>query len=148
VQRLAEALTAGGMNTRALEDARGAQWTKLLFNSSTNPLCALTGLTHGQLCEHPPTRRLVSATIREGRDVADALGISLDGDPDALVDEAARVNYHHRPSMLQDVQVRRPTEIATLNGGIVGAARRCGTPTPLNEAIVELISGLERSWSL
>ena len=34
-------------------DARGAQWTKLLFNASTNPLCALTGLTHGELCDAP-----------------------------------------------------------------------------------------------
>jgi 2-dehydropantoate 2-reductase len=148
VERLASLLTSAGMETRGLEDVRGAQWTKLLFNSSTNPLCALTGLTHGQLCEHPPTRRLVSALIREGRAVAEALGISLDGDPGALVDEAARVNYYHRPSMLQDVLARRPTEIATLNGGIVRAARQPGLPTPLNEAIVDLISGLEHSWSV
>ena len=35
----------------ALDDARGAQWTKLLFNAATNPLAALTGLTHGELCD-------------------------------------------------------------------------------------------------
>ena len=34
-------------------DARGAQWTKLLFNAATNPLAALTGLTHGELCDQP-----------------------------------------------------------------------------------------------
>ena len=105
-------LNAGGMPTHALADARGAQWTKLLFNASTNPLCALTGLTHGELCEHPPTRRLVGALIAEGAAVADALGITLDDDPDELIDEAARVNHAHRPSMLQDVLARRPTEIA------------------------------------
>ena len=53
VDRLAGWLNAAGMETRALADARGAQWTKLLFNASTNPLCALTGLTHGQLCGMP-----------------------------------------------------------------------------------------------
>jgi 2-dehydropantoate 2-reductase len=147
VRRLAGLLTASGMETFALEDARGAQWTKLLFNSSTNPLCALTGLTHGQLCDHAPTRRVVAELIREGRSVADALGIKLDADPGALVDEAARVNHDHQPSMLQDVLVRRPTEIATLNGGIARAASACAVPTPLNEAIADLISGLEHSWS-
>lgn len=146
IDALAGLLNAGGMETRALADARGAQWTKLLFNASTNPLCALTGLTHGRLCAHPPTRRLVAALIAEGRAVADALGIALDGDPDELVDEAARVNFGHRPSMLQDALAHRATEIATLNGGIVDAALPAGVPTPLHAGIVALISGLERSW--
>jgi 2-dehydropantoate 2-reductase len=109
-------------------------------------LCALTGLTHGQLCEYAPTRGLVGELITEGRSVADALGIVLEGDPDGLVDEAARENFHHRPSMLQDTLARRPTEIATLNGGIVAAGRGAGVPTPLNAAIVDLIKGLEHSW--
>jgi len=147
VSRLAELLNHGGMETRALRDARGAQWTKLLFNASTNPLCALTGLTHGQLCEYPPTRRLVGELIREGRSVADALGVVLDGDPDILVDEAARANFHHRPSMLQDALARRHTEIDTLNGGIVASARHPRVATPLHAAITDLINGLEHGWS-
>jgi len=146
IEHLAGLLNRAGMETRALPDARGAQWTKLLFNASTNPLCALTGLTHGQLCELPDTRRLVGELLREGQAVADALGIVLDGDPGALVDEAARTNYHHRPSMLQDVAARRATEIATLNGGIVAAGREAGVPTPQHQAVVALIRGLERSW--
>jgi 2-dehydropantoate 2-reductase len=44
--------------------------------------------------------------------------------------------------------IRRHTEIATLNGGIVREARRHGVPTPLHEAIVDLISGLEYGWSV
>jgi 2-dehydropantoate 2-reductase len=147
IERLAALLNAAGMETRALPDVRGAQWTKLLFNASTNPLAALTGLTHGQLCHHPPTRRLAGALIDEGRAVADALGIVLDADPAALIDEAAETNFHHRPSMLQDVAARRRTEIATLNGGIVHAAEQAGRSAPLHAAIVALISGLEHGWS-
>ena len=74
-------------------DARGAQWTKLLFNACTNPLCALTGLTHGELCDFPPTIDLVDELIREGRAVADALGIELEDDPAELVYSAAKANY-------------------------------------------------------
>ena len=148
IARLAELLTRSGMVTHAMSDARGAQWTKLLFNASTNPLCALTGLTHGQLCEHPPTRRLVGALIGEGAAVADALGIVLDADPAALVDEAARTNYGHKPSMLQDVLAHRSTEISTLNGGIVAAGDGVGVPTPLHAAIVDLVDGLQHSWQM
>ena len=147
IAQLGALLTRAGMEARVLGDARGAQWTKLLFNASTNPLCALTGLTHGQLCHYAPTRALAGALIDEGRAVAQALGITLDGDPAALIDEAARVNPDHRPSMLQDVTARRRTEIATLNGGIVAAASACDLPAVRHAAIVGLISGLEHSWS-
>jgi 2-dehydropantoate 2-reductase len=147
IAQLAELLNRSGMETRALADVRGAQWTKLLFNASTNPLCALTGLTHGELCTHPPTRRIAGELIAEGRAVADALGIALDADPAELIDEAARDNFGHRPSMLQDVTARRPTEISTLNGGIVRAAAAVGVATPLHATIVGLISGLEHSWT-
>ena len=145
---LAQLLNRSGLQTRALADARGAQWTKLLFNAATNPVCALTGLTHGQMVDHPPSRRLAGELLREGQAVADALGIELDSDPVALVDEAGQANYLHRPSMLQDVAARRPTEIATLNGGIVDAARRAGVPVPHHQAIVDLIRGLEHSWTV
>ena len=73
----------------------------------------------------------------------------LDADPEALIDHAARpdVAYDHKASMLQDVQARRPTEIDYLNGGIVRFGREHGVPTPLNEAMVALVRGLERSWT-
>ncbi len=48
--------------------------------------------------------------------------------------------------MLQDVAARRRTEIATLNGGIIRAAREAGVEVPLHSAIVDLIAGVERSW--
>ncbi len=147
VEQLADAITRGGMNTVALADARGAQWTKLIFNAATNPLGALTGLTHGRLCELEPTRRLISGLVAEGVAVATTLGITLDSDPDALVDHAARVAYDHRASMLQDALAHRRTEVDAMNGGIVRFGQEVDVPTPLNEAIHALVLGMERSWS-
>jgi 2-dehydropantoate 2-reductase len=148
VQRLAEACTRSGMPTSAVPDARGPQWRKVIFNAATNPIGALTGLTHGQVCEDPALRRLVSALVDEGRAVADAQGIELDADPEELIDYAARpdVAYDHKASMLQDVEGRRQTEIDYLNGGIVRFGREHGVPTPLNEAVTAMVKGLERSW--
>jgi 2-dehydropantoate 2-reductase len=147
VRALSEAITKGGMNTKALEDARGAQWTKLIFNAATNPIGALTRLTHGRVCELPETRKLVTDLVNEGKAVADALGITLDSDPDELVDHAAKVAYEHRASMFQDVLAERATEVDALNGGIVRFGAENGVPTPLNQAIAALIKGLEHSWT-
>jgi 2-dehydropantoate 2-reductase len=148
VQRLAELCTRGGLPTAAVEDARGPQWRKVIFNAATNPVGALTGLTHGRVCEDDGLRRLVSALVDEGKAVAGAQGIELDADPEELIDYAARpeVAYDHKASMLQDVEARRETEIDYLNGGIVRFGREQGITTPLNEAVVALVKGLEASW--
>jgi len=146
IAALGDALNRAGMPTEVEADARGAQWTKLLFNAATNPLAALTGLTHGELCDQPALRRTVTALVDEGRAVAAALGVTLDGDPDELISRAARENHDHRPSMLQDAAAHRPTEVDALNGGIVRAGAAAGVPTPLHATIAALIAGLEAGW--
>ena len=149
VERLAEACTRAGMPASAVPDARGPQWRKVIFNAATNPLGALTRLTHGRVCERPDLRALVTGLVDEGKAVAAAQGIELDADPEELIDHAARkdVAYDHKASMLQDVEARRPTEVDYLNGGIAGFGRELGVPTPLNEAIWALVRGLEASWT-
>jgi 2-dehydropantoate 2-reductase len=145
VEHLALTLTRAGMNTVALADARGAQWTKVIFNAATNPIGALTGLTHGQVCGYEPSRRLVSGLVAEALAVAEAEGISLDSDPEEMIDHAARVAYDHKASMLQDVEARRRTEVDSLNGAIVELAERHRIPAPLNRAIWALVRALEDS---
>jgi 2-dehydropantoate 2-reductase len=149
IERLADTCTRAGMPTAAVPDARGAQWRKVIFNAATNPVGALTGLTHGRVCEDSALRRLVSGLVDEGKAVAAAQGIELDADPEALIDHAARpdVAYGHKASMLQDVEARRPTEVDWLNGGISRFGREHGVPTPLNDAIWALVRGLEASWT-
>ena len=150
IERLADACTRGGMPTSAVADARPAQWRKVIFNAATNPVGALTGLTHGRVCERPDLRTLVSALVDEGKAVAAAQGITLDADPEDLIDYSSQpgVAYDHKASMLQDVEARRATEIDFLNGGIGRFGRGHGVPTPLNDAITALIKGLEASWEL
>ena len=148
IAQLADACTRGGMPTEAVADARPAQWRKVIFNAATNPVGALTGLTHGRVCERPDLRALVSALVDEGKAVAAAQGIALDADPEELIDHAAKpeVAYDHKASMLQDVEARRVTEIDFLNGGIARYGRELGVPTPRNDAITQLIHALEASW--
>ncbi|MCH8226928.1 MAG: 2-dehydropantoate 2-reductase [Proteobacteria bacterium] len=147
IETLASLLTESGMETLAMEDARGAQWTKLIFNAATNPIGALTGLPHGVACDQPMLRKVISGLVAEGVAVAGALGITLDSDPDELVDHAREVAYLHKSSMLQDVLAKRATEVAAINGGIVKFGQEKGVPTPLNQAMWALINGLEHSWT-
>jgi 2-dehydropantoate 2-reductase len=146
VEELAGFMTRSGMNTIAMPDARGAQWTKLIFNASTNPVGALTLLHHGAATRLEPTNQLFQDLIAEGESVARKLGIQLHGDPRALVEKGASAPGKHRASMLQDVLAKRPTEVDFMNGAIVKWGEKEGVPTPLNKALWQLIKGLEHSW--
>jgi 2-dehydropantoate 2-reductase len=149
IERLAEACTRAGMPAKAVADARGPQWRKVIFNAATNPLGALTGLTHGRVCERGDLRALATRLVDEGKAVAGAQGIELDADPEELIDYAARpeVAYGHKASMLQDVEARRATEVDFLNGGIVDYGRRHGVAAPTHEAIWALVKGVEAAWA-
>jgi 2-dehydropantoate 2-reductase len=146
VEELADRLTRSGMNTIALKDARGAQWTKLIFNASTNAVGALTLLHHGAATRFPATGELFNELIAEGECVARKLGIELHGDPRQLVMKGANAPGKHRASMLQDVLARRQTEVDFINGAIVEWGEKAGVPAPLNKALWALIKGLEHSW--
>ena len=147
IGRLAGLLCAGGLRTHALADARGPQWTKVIFNSATSPLAALTGLPMGPLCTDRALRTQVDALATEALAVCERAGIMLVRPPSEAVDEAIAEAYDHKPSMLQDVLARRPTEIDVLNGGIAAEGRRAGVPTPRHDCMIALVKGLERSWS-
>jgi len=146
VEELAALLTRSGMKTFALRDARGAQWTKLIFNAATNPVGALTLLHHGAATRFGPTGQLFNDLIAEGEAVAKKMGIELHDDPRNLVQKGANAPGKHRASMLQDVLAQRQTEVDFMNGAIVQWGQKVGVPTPLNQALRALIKGLEHSW--
>ena len=146
VRELADVCTRAGLPTTAHEDARGVQWRKVTFNAASNAVGALTGLTHGRISEFPPTRELAWAVMAEGRAVAAAQGIELES-PEEFFEYAARkdMGYDHKPSMLQDVEAGRDTEIDFLNGAIVSFGRRYGVDAPLNQALTALVKGIEHA---
>jgi 2-dehydropantoate 2-reductase len=147
VERLAELLNRSGLKVVPLRDARGAQWTKLIFNASTNPVGALTLLHHGAATRFAATGALFNSLIAEGEAVAKALGIELHGDPRALVKKGANAPGKHKASMLQDILAKRQTEVDFMNGAIADWGEKMGVPTPLNRALWQLVKGLEHSWT-
>jgi 2-dehydropantoate 2-reductase len=144
---LAGLLTRSGLRTHAVDDARGAQWAKVVFNAATSPLSALTGLTVGQVATDPLLRREVDRLVAEALDICAAAGIRLTRHPAEALAEAVEQAFWHKPSMLQDVLARRRTEIDVLNGGIAAEGRRTGVPTPGHDAVIALVRGLESAWT-
>ena len=149
VERLADACTRGGMPTQAVADARGPQWRKVIFNAATNPLGALTGLTHGRVCERPDAARARLAARRRGQGGRGRAGDRArlrPGGADRLR-RAARGRL--RPQGV-DAPGRRgaPADRGRLPERRHRRVRqRYGVPTPAHEAIWALVKGVEASWS-
>jgi 2-dehydropantoate 2-reductase len=151
VERAGGLLGACGLNVEVLGDLRPAQWSKLIFNASVNGVAALTGLPHDVHFaqeEHPgDLGGLMRALIDEGKAVARAVGVELHDDPWEMNVLATRRGSAHFPSMLEDVEARRPTEVDLINGALVRQAQAHGVEAPLQTAVCALVRGKESSYS-
>ncbi len=150
VQEIAALIRESGLQAEALPDLRPAQWSKLIFNATVNAVAALTGLPHDAhfAAEEAPEDlgHLVRALIEEGKAVAAAAGVELHDDPWEMNVLATRRGSAHYPSMLEDVQARRRTEIDLITGALVREAGRLGVPVPLHSTMYRLVKAKEASW--
>jgi 2-dehydropantoate 2-reductase len=150
VAEIAETIVASGLKAEALPDLRPAQWSKLIFNAAVNPVAALTGLPHDPhfAAEEEPTDlgHVVHGLVDEGKAVARAAGIELHDDPWEMNVLATRRGSAHYPSMLEDVDARRETEIELITGSLIREAERHGVEVPLHRALYALVKGKEASW--
>jgi len=150
VQEVANLLVDSGLKAEALQDLRPAQWSKLIFNATVNGVAALTGLPHDEHfaaeAEVADLGHLVHELVEEGKRVAFAAGVELHEDPWEMNVLATQRGSRHYPSMLEDVQARRPTEVDQISGALVREAERLGVPAPLHAALWRLVEAREASW--
>jgi 2-dehydropantoate 2-reductase len=151
VQEIAQLLLDAGLEAQALPDLRPAQWSKLVFNATVNGVSALTGLPHDAhfAAEAEPSDlgHLVHDLVDEGKRVAEAAGVELYDDPWEMNVLATRRGSAHYPSMLEDVEAQRPTEVELINGALVREAARREVDVPLHTAVYRLVAAREASYS-
>jgi 2-dehydropantoate 2-reductase len=147
MQAFCALLTQGGIAAALTPDIQTEIWKKLVVNCCSNPVCALTGLTVGEACDHPDYRALMDGVLGEIVALAQVRGIPLDAATAhayfAKVSAAARAHY---PSMVADFRARRPTEIDALNGAILRLSAAHGLAAPYNQALVSLVHMAEAGW--
>jgi 2-dehydropantoate 2-reductase len=148
VEEIAQLLAKSGLKAQALPDLRPAQWSKLIFNATVNGVAALTGLPHDfHFAQRESLGDAVFELIAEGKRVAAAAGIELHDDPWEMNVLATQRGSAHYPSMLEDVEAGRATEVELINGALVREAGRVGVEAPLQTALYALVKGREASYS-
>ena len=151
VEEIGELIRRAGLLAEVFADLRPAQWSKLIFNATVNSVAALTGLPHDAhfAAEGAPSDlgHLVHDLVDEGKAVAAAAGVELYEDPWEMNVLATRRGSAHYPSMLEDVEAHRATEIDLITGSLVREAERHGVPVPLHTALYRLVKAREESWT-
>ncbi|HMF28559.1 MAG TPA: ketopantoate reductase C-terminal domain-containing protein, partial [Candidatus Cybelea sp.] len=145
--RVASALRAAGFETTVSPKIVDEVWKKLALNACTLPTAALLRFFAHELAIYGDAKVVMAAILREVVAVAKVQGMSLDYDErwQAIIGVLERA-VGGKPSMLQDVEASRRTEIEVINGAIVRAGKSAGVPTPVNETMVAMVSALQSKY--
>ena len=144
---LAETLCSADIPTVVNNEIDQVIWNKVAFNTAMNAICALVKGTPGTIADSAHLSDLARAVVMESCAVAHADGINIDPhNVLAIVEMAGREHRTHKPSMVHDMMAMRRTEIDALNGAVVALGKKHNIPTPLNEALLALIKGVEGQY--
>jgi 2-dehydropantoate 2-reductase len=113
-------------------------WTKLIGNLSFNPVAALTGYRMDQICADTEVLTVIRDVLREGIEVAGRLGVTIAMTVDQRIDVARQLGPA-RISMLQDLEQRRPLELAAIVGAVIELADLTATPVPATRTLHALV---------
>jgi 2-dehydropantoate 2-reductase len=159
-------LVAHADSAKVTSNLWGERWSKLVANAMQNGLSACTGLPGVEIVRTEPLRRFATRLGSEAIRVGQALGYQLEeilhlppetiakageGDPEATeicdaqrLKDTARSSAGQRPSMGQDMQKGRRTEIEYLNGYIVREGEKIGLACRANAALTDIVTRVER----
>lgn len=132
-----------GLKVRGTDDVTTASWQKLLGNLVANPITALT-MRRITVMGEPGIAELARGLLQEAVAVGRAEGAALE---DSLVGQIVEGTAQYGPdtgsSMLYDRLAGRPMEHQFLTGEVVRRGLAAGIPTPLNSAVLALLSAID-----
>jgi 2-dehydropantoate 2-reductase len=138
IEALSRLMIAGGLKAPIRPRIRDEIWVKLWGNLCFNPISALTSSTLDRISTRPDLRALCRAMMQEAQAVGEALGVRFAVSLEKRLDGAAEVGVH-KTSMLQDLERRKPMEIAALLGAVVELGAMTKKPMPICEAVLALV---------
>ena len=146
IQTVCNVFNDAGLLCEVSDNIKGLIWDKLLINVAAGALCGITRLPYGPLYEEDYIKDVAVAAIQEGIQVAKAAGVVLKSEdpqyPWVAASEGLPGTF--KTSILQSMELKRPTEIDFINGSIVEWGKKYGIATPVNQTLVACVKGIEK----
>lgn len=137
-------LSAAGIPCELSRNIRKVQWGKLLWNASFCAISCLARANVKQIVESEGLSQLAIDCMSEVQAAACTLGIELRR---SLFDETiafSRSLGDFKPSMLQDLEARKPLEYEAFNGIVVELLTQAGKSAPINRGLYALLQHLDK----
>lgn len=146
IQAVCDEFNKAGLLCEVSDNIKGLIWDKLLINVAAGALCGITRLPYGPLYEEEYIKETAVAAIQEGIDVAKAAGVKLKSEDPEYPWYAASEGLPEtfKTSILQSLELKRPTEIDFINGSVVEWGKKFEIPTPVNRTLVTCVKGIEK----
>ena len=145
-KKIADMLTAAGLKTAEAPNIKEHVWEKAILNAALCSTCGVTGQTMKEAMEYPSSRKLALQVLEEGLQVAVADGCNFGSDALAKFTAYLEKGGDHKPSMLIDVENKRPTEVDFMSGAIARFGQKHKVPTPVNSTFTELLKTIENQY--
>jgi len=144
---IASILTAAGLKTEESSDIKRHVWEKAILNAALCSVCGVSGQTMKEAMEFEHSRNLAIKILEEGLEVAKADGYNFGSEALAQFTSYLEKGGAHKPSMLIDIENKRPTEVDFMSGAITRYGEKYKIPTPVNSTFTELIKTIENRYS-
>ncbi|MDA7592143.1 2-dehydropantoate 2-reductase [Rhodobacteraceae bacterium] len=147
LQDIVEVWRNGGLKTEVYENIEQLIWEKLLCNVTLSGPCSIFNCNVEELYNNKEKWTFALNCMEEAYSVGLARGIPFSfDDPIAYVTDFAKRVGSAKPSMLQDYETKRKTEIDFINGAIPPLAAELKVPTPFNLKVCKIIRDAEKNF--
>lgn len=127
-------------------DMQRQLWNKLLCNVGVNQAVTVYETNYGGLKTEGEPREVMLKAMQEVISVAQVKKISLTNEDIAnWLKIINSLDSEGKPSMRQDMEAHRPTEVELFAGTIIRLGEQYGIPTPVNEMLYHRIKDMEAS---
>jgi len=145
LQNIVDAWRSGGLKTEIYKNIEQLIWEKLLCNVTLSGPCSIFGCNVNELFNNQKYWNFALNCMQEAYCVGLSMGVPFSfEDPVAYVSDFAKRVGSAKPSMLQDYENKKKTEIDFINGAIPPLGAKSKIPTPFNDHVCRIIHEAER----
>lgn len=146
IAHIAKALSACALSCSTSDQVRRQIWSKLFLNTAASSLTAILQVPLGFILEDAHARGMMRRLAQEAVAVANAEGLGEPFDAEEVIAGIETVLANARggyTSIYADVKAGARSEVDTISGSVVEAAKAAGVAAPCHEMVVSLIHALE-----
>ena len=122
------------------EDVRRQLWNKFMFNVGLNQVVSVYGSGYGVIQKRGEARTQMIQAMREVLPLAEAEGVHLTQDDiQNWMAVADGFSPEGKPSLLQDLDAGRPTEMELFSGTVCRLAEKHKVAAPVNEWLYHIL---------